>query len=138
MSRSKRTRHQHPLGQTRCPRIENQKIELSRSEQAEYQRMRGSLLRMILERMFASHGYQELQDDQKVEEVQEATRRAEQFAREQMVARPVKRRNEEKAAKSTGIPYEPPSQIECSQSGRVSVALRVRTESLRMKENDNS
>jgi N12 class adenine-specific DNA methylase len=91
--------------------VGNQKIELSRPEQAEYQRMRGSLLRMILERMFASHGYQDLQDDQKVEEVQEATRQAEQFAREQMVARVVKHRNEEKAAKSTGIPYEPPSQL---------------------------
>jgi hypothetical protein len=63
--------------------------------------------------MFASHGHQELQDDQKVEEVREAMRQAEQFACEQLVARLVKRRNKEKAARSTGIPYEPPSQLRC-------------------------
>jgi len=91
--------------------VANQKIELSRAEQAEYQRMRGSLVRMILERMFASQGYRELPDDEKVQEVQEATRQAETFAREQMVARVVKNRNDEKAARSTGIPYEPPSQL---------------------------
>jgi hypothetical protein len=70
-----------------------------------YQRMRGSLIRMLLGRMFSSADYTGLSDEQKIKEVEEGIREVDDAARDQMITRVVDRRLGRQEA---GVPIGPP------------------------------
>ncbi len=81
------------------------RVPMSRDERSEYQRMRGSLIRMLLGRMFSSQDYTSLSDEQKIKEVEEGIREVDDAARDQMITRVVDRRLGRQEA---GVPMEPP------------------------------
>jgi len=83
--------------------VQNTPIPLGRAEQAEYQRLRGTLVRKVLEGTFASQEYKALSDEDKIDEVKGLVDEIETYAREEMTARLIERRVGPRAAKK----YEP-------------------------------
>jgi N12 class adenine-specific DNA methylase len=86
--------------------LQNQKIPMSRGERDEYQTMRGTLLRGMLDRVFSNPEYKALTDEEKIDEVNEVVRQVESYAREQMMGRVVNRRL---GREESGVPMEAPN-----------------------------
>lgn len=82
--------------------VQNTKIPLSRAQQNEYARLRGTLLRESLRGVFADPDYQAMDDQSKIKEAQSVIRQIDDYARDNMIGRMV-----EEMDKREGVPTEP-------------------------------
>jgi hypothetical protein len=83
----------------------NQKEQLSREERTEYQKLRGGLLRQVLEAMISDPEYKAMTDSEKISEIESMTHAAENAARERYQATIFERRQQRPSA---GVPLEGP------------------------------
>lgn len=89
--------------------VDKTKIPLSRPERNEYQRLRGQLLDIMLQRIFSSDDYRELPDQEKVEATEQSMRQVEDYARNAMISRIIEKRTGHPIEAQDGVPMEPSS-----------------------------
>ena len=68
------------------------KMPLGRAERAEYQKLRGNLLKMVLDKVIDTPEYKAQNDQEKIRDITEAVHQVENYARDQMTTRVIERR----------------------------------------------